>query len=176
MKFDKYNTIVTTNEIKKIIKDVLRDMRKHEPEFFDSKFDINERSLTHKMAEYLQKEFKNFSVDCEYNRMIDDNGNQVGKKITRCNKYKKGNPTSYEDKKGKTIYPDIVVHRRGLKGKGTNLVVIEVKKISNKTIENEKFDKCKLKALKDTSGKFGYENAYFVVVGNKEEEDIVSSV
>ena len=31
--------------------------------------DLNERSISHKLAEYLQTEFHNFDVDCEYNRM-----------------------------------------------------------------------------------------------------------
>ena len=30
--------------------------------------DANERSLTHKLAEYLQGEFPDWDVDCEYNR------------------------------------------------------------------------------------------------------------
>ena len=30
--------------------------------------DANERSLTHKLAEYLQCEFPDWHVDCEYNR------------------------------------------------------------------------------------------------------------
>ena len=33
----------------------------------------NERSLTHKLAEYLKLEFPNYDVDCEYNLDIDSN-------------------------------------------------------------------------------------------------------
>ena len=30
--------------------------------------DANERSITHKLAEYLQAQFQDWNVDCEYNR------------------------------------------------------------------------------------------------------------
>jgi hypothetical protein len=29
---------------------------------------VSERAITHKLAEYLQKEFPEYKVDCEYNR------------------------------------------------------------------------------------------------------------
>lgn len=29
---------------------------------------VSERAITHKLAEYLQKRFKGYNVDCEYNR------------------------------------------------------------------------------------------------------------
>ncbi len=32
----------------------------------------NERSITHKLAEYLQTAFPEYNVDCEYNRDGDD--------------------------------------------------------------------------------------------------------
>lgn len=32
--------------------------------------DANERSITHKLAEYLQQEFPKYNVDCEYNRRV----------------------------------------------------------------------------------------------------------
>ena len=34
--------------------------------------DVNERTMTHKLAEYLQQEFQEWDVDCEYNRKIKD--------------------------------------------------------------------------------------------------------
>jgi hypothetical protein len=42
--------------------------------------DVNERSITHKLAEYMQQEFKDWDVDCEYNRMINGDLN-VPKRI-----------------------------------------------------------------------------------------------
>lgn len=34
----------------------------------------NERSITHKLAEYLQQEFPGYNVDCEYNKDVDNRG------------------------------------------------------------------------------------------------------
>lgn len=55
----------------------------------------NERSMTHKIAEYLQQEFPSWHVDCEYNRMEADS-----KKINL-------------DDKPSNVCPDIIVHQRG---------------------------------------------------------------
>jgi len=32
--------------------------------------DVNERTITHRLAMYLQEEFEDWDVDCEYNRYI----------------------------------------------------------------------------------------------------------
>jgi hypothetical protein len=79
--------------------------------------DVNERSITHKIAEYLQYNFKEWNVDCEYNRL--------GDKVKTLPKPIK---TNSNDTDAKTIFPDIIVHKRG---KNENLLVIEVKKVGN---------------------------------------------
>jgi len=43
--------------------------------------DVNERSITHQLALYLEDEFADYDIDCEYNRMFKD-GAQVQKKST----------------------------------------------------------------------------------------------
>lgn len=87
---------------------------------------LNERSITHKVAEYLQREFGAFyNVDCEYNRNFLTPG--VSKKINVVQdlykeiedlvetKTKLEILTNYEYRE-LTVYPDIIVHKRG-KGK-----------------------------------------------------------
>lgn len=81
----------------------------------------NERSITHKLAEYLQREFPNWNVDCEYNRRWDPENDEVVVKTMNV-EFDRINP---EDKEAKTVYPDIIVHQRRTK---INLLVIEVKK------------------------------------------------
>jgi hypothetical protein len=77
--------------------------------------DANERSITHKLAEYLQREFTGWNVDCEYNRLGYD------PKRVRIDSWR----VQANDTEAKTVFPDIIIHRRLAK---KNLIVIEVKK------------------------------------------------
>jgi hypothetical protein len=105
--------------------------------------DVNERSITHKIAEQLQKVFReyDFDVDCEYNRdrhepkLLDLPIDMVATNETEA----------------KTVYPDIIVHKRDSK---ENLVVIEAKKSTNSDTE---IDVLKLKQFKK---KLGYSFCY----------------
>lgn len=96
----------------------------------------NERSITHKLAEYLQQEFKDWNVDCEYNRMWNDF--EIDKKIIELEE----DIASVYDTDAKTVFPDIIIHKRENKD---NLLVIEVKK-SNNTAD-KLMDKIKLETF-----------------------------
>jgi hypothetical protein len=78
---------------------------------------INERTLTHKLAELLQLRFKRWHVDCEYNRLGD-----AQKTLPPAES------TDTSDTQGRTIYPDIIIHKRRTP---ENLLVIEVKKVED---------------------------------------------
>jgi hypothetical protein len=96
------------------------------------KSDVNERSITHKLAIYLQENFPNFDVDCEYNR------DGLDPKILNL-------PVSNildNDTEAKTVFPDIIIHERGT---NNNILVIEVKKSSNRN-SNGRTDEEKLYA------------------------------
>lgn len=81
---------------------------------------INERSMTHKFAEYLQLQLGNeWDVDCEYNRNLGDI------KIIGTIKQYVGKTTLTNDTEATSIYPDIIIHKRN---STTNLLVIEAKK------------------------------------------------
>lgn len=101
--------------------------------------DLNERSTTHKLAEYLQKYFQDYSVDCEYNRML-NNEKYETKQLSLYNSIE---CVKIDDNKGTTVFPDIIIHKRG--NNENNLVVIEVKKKCNNKSKN--FDSEKLKAF-----------------------------
>ena len=82
---------------------------------------VNERSLTHKFAEHLQALVgREWAVDCEYNRY------GAGAKVIEDLITVVGPSTSTFETKARTVYPDIIVHRRG--PAGPNLLVIEAKK------------------------------------------------
>ena len=118
---------MTEKEIRNRVKRAIKQLFQNEGTLFY--VDANERSLTHKLAEYLQREFSDFNVDCEYNRR--------GTEVKRLPM--NGMSCSPDDQDAVTVYPDIIIHKRGIQD---NLLVIEVKK-SNSGRSNS-FDKKKL--------------------------------
>lgn len=110
------------------------------------KDNVNERSITHRFAVYIEREFPEYHVDCEYNRMSDS--------LTRTKK-----TIQASDENESTVLPDIIVH---LRGSCINLVVIEAKKTGN----NDTSDKNKLSSYKAS---LGYRHAFFIrfPVGDK---------
>ncbi len=122
---------------------------------------INERSLTHRLAVYLEQELKNFfpkldgfSVDCEYNR----DGELPKKLITTIAEIESNNTEAV------TVYPDIIIHKRG-SASDSNFLVIEAKKSNNTGSDAVFEDKRKLRAYQID---LNYKYAYFVIlpVGN----------
>lgn len=108
---------------------------------------VNERSIAHKFAEYLQEQFPDWNVDCEYNRKgikpkeLED--------IRECDERKKTN----------RVFPDIIVHQRNTK---RNLLVIELKK----TGLDSRCDIKKLELLTNMEGNYGYSLGLFVQFDN----------
>ncbi|MGB4268226.1 MAG: hypothetical protein WBK20_03490 [Spirochaetota bacterium] len=99
--------------------------------------DLNERTMTHKLAEYLQKYFQDYNVDCEYNRML--NNEKYDTKRLNLDDYIEYAKT--DDNKGTTVFPDIIIHKRG--NNENNLMVIEVKKNCNNGSKDVDFKKLK---------------------------------
>jgi hypothetical protein len=108
--------------------------------------DVNERSVSHKLAEYIQNEFPNFNVDCEYNR------DGASKKELHFLDFGKFGPS---DVNGKTVYPDIIIHKRNTKN---NLLIIEMKKNSLPDSNDVK----KLKAFTKTGNGYEYQWGLFI--------------
>jgi hypothetical protein len=102
--------------------------------------DLGERTLTHRLAVYLERQFPGWQVDCDYDRL--------GERTLRM---PKGSIVSTDDHLGKSIYPDIVVHRRAVPD---NLLAIEVRKASNH--QPPEHDQHKLRALTDPYLWFAY--------------------
>ncbi len=105
------------------------------------KLDVNERSISHKLAAYLQIEFEGeWDVDCEYNRRNHDHENVI-KTLSGLPEYR--DQVEIDDTNAQTVYPDIIVHHRD---NNDNCLVIEIKKTSNARGKN--FDLVKLRAYK----------------------------
>lgn len=94
---------------------------------------VNERSISHRFAIYLESQFPGWDVDCEYNRNHDD--------VKRLQL--EARHASDQDIEAITVFPDIIVHHRS---KDENLLVIEMKKTGSR--ENANYDIKKLEAFK----------------------------
>ena len=78
------------------------------------KNDIHESTFSHRIAVYLEENLNEYNVDCEYNKILGD------KKV---------------NERGEKIRPDIIIHERD--NMNSNILIIEVKKAGNKSIEFE---------------------------------------
>jgi hypothetical protein len=101
---------------------------------------VNERSITHKLAEYLQAEFPLWNIDCEYNRVGTEEVIKVLHGLPSCM-----GRVDTDDTQARTVYPDIIVHKRG---KTQNLLVIEAKKGPGIVAAHRKCDLEKLAAYR----------------------------
>jgi hypothetical protein len=113
--------------------------------------DLGERALTHRLAVHLEKQFPGWEVDCDYNRL--------GERTLRL---PHGTIVSTDDHLAKSVYPDIVVHKRETPN---NLLAIEVRKASNH--QPPEHDHHKLRALTDPHLWFAYAIGVYLVLGKK---------
>lgn len=152
---------MTKNKNKeKLSKELIDIFEKAKNEFLEKektiiKNDTNERTLTQRLAFYLELQlrknikYNDYSVNCEYNK--------DGEDIKRL-KFGK-------NAKRKKIYPDIIIHQVKIKD---NLIAIEMKKTTSSSVDKRK-DIEKLKALTDEK------NGYCYVLGIYFELDITDN-
>ena len=108
------------------------------------KYQVSERAVSHKLAEYLQILFPEWHVDCEYN-LREENLVKELRGIQGCD----------EQKKTERIYPDIIVHHRGVR---ENLLVIEIKTGG----QEDPCDKRKLELFTEREGEYGYDWGLYI--------------
>jgi hypothetical protein len=133
---------VPDSEIKRKVEFCIRQLLRNDYHLLE--INAHERSIAHKLAEYLQRQFPEWHVDCEYNR------HGIGiKKLGEAR-----------------VYPDIIVH---LRNTFFNLLVIELK-CSN---ENYKGDIEKLKKFTDQNGEFKYKLGLFLKILDKEIKEMI---
>ena len=105
---------------------------------------VNERSITHRLALYLQDLYQDWNVDCEYNRDKHDPKELELPDLEPNNK----------DTDAQTVFPDIIIHKRC---SDKNYLVIEAKKTSSSVSKDT--DIKKLKAFRN---QLGYKYALFI--------------
>jgi hypothetical protein len=104
---------------------------------------VHERTIGHKLAEYLQLQFSEWHVDCEYNK------HNLDEKILirEC-----------PNKSKRRVYPDIIIHHRGTDE--YNLVVIEIKPYKRKKVNC--WDNVKLVEFTKQSSDYKYQLGVFI--------------
>ncbi len=128
----------------------IREFYQHEAYLLEK--DLGERTLTHRMAVHLERQFDGWEVDCDYNRLGE-----------RLLKLPHGSIISTDDELGKSIFPDIVVHHRAVP---ENLLAVEVRKaINHQPVEH---DHHKLRGLTDPHLWFAYRLGVFLILGKKQ--------
>lgn len=103
------------DEVARRVDAALAILRTADRRLFTAK--VHERSLTHRLAVYLEHAFDGWNVDCEY----DLKGIYDDKKQVVIEKPKGVNPEDAD------VYPDIIVHHRTRQELEHNLLVIEAK-------------------------------------------------
>ena len=141
----------TFADVRKILVTALKELAKERKLF---SYRINERTLTQRLSLHLQPSFRDpLSVDCEYNRMWEDNEDVV--------KQLPWGPEQVwtDDCDGRTVYPDIIIHERG--GRFENLLVIEAKR-NHGGRQLPDIDLRKLERFTHPDGDFRYRYGAFV--------------
>ena len=118
-------------------------------EAFLFEHDLGERTLTHRLAVHVERQFPDFEVDCDFDRLG-----------PRTLQLPHGSIVSTDDHLGKSIYPDIVVHQRAVPN---NLLAIELRKADNH--QSLEHDRHKLRALTDAHIWFAYWIGALVILG-----------
>ena len=113
--------------------------------------DLGERTLTHRLAVYIEKQFR------DGKSIAITTGSANG----RCG-CRRGSIVSTDDDIGKSVYPDIVVHQREIPN---NLLAIEVRKAANH--QPPEHDQHKLRGLTDPHLWFAYRIGVYPDAGKK---------
>jgi hypothetical protein len=131
--------------IKEKVYGALDLLRLHD--YYLLKEDINERTITHKLAEHLQHYFYSYNVDCEYNRNINELDSLKKIRISKTEK---------------SVFPDIIVHKRGKNDK--NLLIVELKKSTSS--ESLDYDYLKLMSYtqQNTPNTLNYQFGVFIKI------------
>lgn len=127
---------------------------------------VAERCLVFRLAHYLQEEFDDYFVDCDYNF----SSRIIGGHILEV----PGKETVNRQGDKKKIFPDIIIHKRGSRRTQItpdyilfgNLICFEVKKWNNTRNGAGEEDEHRVKYL---TTKFAYLYGFYIVLGKTKD-------
>jgi hypothetical protein len=157
---------ITSNEVESRFKQAINKLREKDSWLLNQ--DVSERSIAHKLAEYLQTKFSEFNVDCEYDKDVDRESqrksiNVLYEKLNELERLTDKERQDYQVGNiiPKRVYPDIIIHKRG--SNKNNLCVIELKKSTS--TENSIYDEFKLsKYTVRDSDSWNYQIGFFLEI------------
>lgn len=116
-----YNREQLVNIIRKSVEELIDE----QPILFLAETNVNERTISSELSQKIRHRIKDYHVNCEYNRMVDEHGTQLPKRIHLDPNH--SNPS--------LVYPDIIIHRQenGL----NNVLVLELKMSWKNHLKNE---------------------------------------
>lgn len=157
---------MTLEQVQNKVSAALRDLQTRDEYLLVN--DLHERSIAHKFAGYLQRHFRGYCVDCEYNGNLQSEGGRkviysLNSELSNVRATAQIAPTDLleDEMEVLKVFPDIIVHHRGENAK--NLLVIEIKKSTNRRYHQ--FDKDKLCAFTDINCEFKYYFGLFLEIG-----------
>jgi hypothetical protein len=161
IKFIKLGDKMNKAEVKQKVENAIKELIKRD-RFLINNY-LHEITIAHKLAEYLEPEFKDWDIDIEYNKKIklatvESNSKEVLNTSV--------NGQQANNKSHRAIRPDIIVHHRG-DGPDNNLLAIELKKVGN--YQRVKTDNDTLTQLTDQLGSYKYRFGLFITINRKAE-------
>jgi hypothetical protein len=105
----------TQQQLEYIIHTSCTELFEQQPLLFSRQHDVNERTVSGQLSGIMSNHIENYHVNPEYNRMTDENGSQIPKRINL-------NPNAQNPS---TVFPDIIIHRQ--EDSTHNLLIIEIK-------------------------------------------------
>jgi hypothetical protein len=133
-------------QIKKVIDKCLDKLYLNDENLF--KHNLCERCIVFRFAHYLQEEFSDYFIDCDYNSSIINGERRDGKRILNKRKF-----------------IDIIVHER--KNYNSDFICFEIKKWNNCTKKSVEKDQENLIILTD---EYGYKFGFHIVFGKIKDE------
>lgn len=154
---------MTDNELILSIKEAIELL--HARDYWLLKNDLSEQSISHKLAEHLQRLIPDYHVDCEYDGDIDNiNWKQKiaflkGRLETKLLSENQVHLLDHEPIE-RAVFPDIIIHHRGTNT--GNKCIMEIRKSTNQTSFD--YDRIKLESYTSAiNGKnLGYQLGVFI--------------
>lgn len=125
-------------------------LKEKQPMLFQKNDDIAERAVSAALHTFFIPYFPEHDVNCEYNRMTDEYGMQIPKRIHR-------NPN---DENPSRVYPDIIVHQQ--KNGDNNILVVEIKMNWKNDDKEDDYDK-----LNGYVAELNYQFGLYLELGEK---------